>query len=85
MRLTEVEAVALNDAWRSHGGAILRRMLAEQSELPKDELWAIMANKPDTLTGKTALKYAIRSKALTDFKDSVEDELKALNPVGAGR
>lgn len=55
-------------------------MLEEQAREPEAELYEIMAHKPDTLTGKTALKYAIRAKALREFKASVEDEIRILEP-----
>lgn len=83
--MTDEDRQALFSVWNSHGGLILRSMLAEQAQVPKDELWEIMARKPDTLTGKTALKYAIKAKALNDFAESVEDAVRPLNPQGQGK
>lgn len=57
----------------SQVGHELIAMLDEQAKEPEDELYQIMAKKPDTLTGKTALKYAIRAKALRDFKQELHD------------
>ena len=85
MRLTKDDAIALKDAWFSRGGQVLRQILAEQASLPKDELWEIMASKPELLTGGGAIKLAVRSKALTDFQESIEDELRPLNPTGQGK
>ena len=85
MTLSDEERQALRDCWYSYGGTILRRMLSEQAQEPKDELWAIMASKPDTLTGKSALKLAMRSKALHQFAESVQDEVKLLNPHPQGQ
>ena len=48
-------------------------MLDDMAKEPQDELFEIMARKPDSLTGKTALKYAIRAKALRDFKQEILD------------
>jgi len=78
--LTMEERHAIREAWDSHGGMLIRRLLAEQISEPKEVLWDLMSRKPETLTGKVALKHAIRSKALTDFQESIEDELKPLNP-----
>lgn len=64
----------------SQVGHEIMAILDEMAREPKDELWEIMAKKPDTLTGKTALKYAIRSKALTDFKEALADEARAATP-----
>lgn len=60
------------------GWVDIAAMLDEQAREPKDELYEIMAKKPDTLTGKAALKYAIRAKALCDFKESLQDEVRQL-------
>lgn len=48
-------------------------MLDEMAKEPECELYEIMAKRPDSLTGKTALKYAIRAKALRDFKQELYD------------
>lgn len=53
-------------------------ILDERIREPKDRLYAIMGRKPEDLTGKTALKLAIRAKALEDFKEEVLDTQKLL-------
>lgn len=76
--MTDEDRASLAVAWTSTGGRVLRDMLVEQAMEPQSELYEIMARRPDTLTGKTALKYAIRSKALSDFIELVDDEVKIL-------
>lgn len=85
MNLTDNDKVALKDAWLSYGGRLLVKILDEMAQEPKDELWEIMSRKPDTLTGKSAIKLAVRSKALRDFKETVDDTILSLNPQGQGR
>ena len=77
--MTDDDRAALVDAWNSPGGFVLRKMLDDQSAEPKDELWEIMARRPDTLTGKSAVKLASRSKALVDFRESIEAEIARLS------
>lgn len=55
-------------------------MIDEQAQDCAEELLTIMSRKPDTLTGKTAIKLASRRSSLLDFKESVEDEVKVLLP-----
>ncbi len=62
------------------GWSVAMSMLQEQATEAKEELWALMASKPDELTGKKALKLAIRAKALFDFRESLIDEVKILLP-----
>lgn len=61
-------------------------ILEAEAKEPEDELYEIMAKKPDSLTGKTALKYAIKAKALRDFMEILQDEVKLANqPQPANR
>ena len=53
-------------------------MLAEQEAEPREELYAIIGRRPDTLTGKSAVRLAARSAALKDFRESIEDTQKLL-------
>jgi hypothetical protein len=65
----------------------LIEMLKEQISEPKDRLYSIMSSKPDTLTGKSAIKLAATAKALERFKESLEDEIRISNPstrIGQG-
>lgn len=72
-------AKRLQDMMYTPGWRDLETMLNEQAKEPEDELYEIMSKKPDTLTSKTALKYAIRSRALRDFMESLKDEVKLLD------
>lgn len=73
-------AQRIYDTMHSAGWRDISAMLNEAAREPEDELYEIMAKKPDTLTGKTALKYAIKAKALRDFMESLQDIVKILNP-----
>ena len=55
-------------------------LLDSEAKEPEDELYEIMSKKPDTLTGKTALKFAIRAKALRDFKETLLDVARKADP-----
>ena len=74
--MSQERAQRIKEFIGSQVGYEILAMLDEQAKEPQDELWEIMAKKPDSLTGKTALKYAIKSKALNDFKDSLLDEAR---------
>ena len=80
-------AERIRDTMHTPGWQDIAAMLNEQAQEPQDELWEIMAKRPDTLTGRTALKFAIKSKALREFYESLQDELKKANqpqPARAG-
>lgn len=68
----------LQEMMRTPGWLDLVAMLNAQAKEPEDELYEIMAKKPDSLTGKTALKYAIKARSLRDFMESLQDEIKLL-------
>lgn len=48
-------------------------MLHEIAETAEGKLKNLMAKSPDTLTGKTALKYAIRANALRNYLEELQD------------
>jgi len=75
------EAAEIQATLQTPGWQHIEAMLIEQASEPKDELWEIMSRKPDTLTGKSAIRLASRSAALNDFKESVYDRLKILVPT----
>lgn len=54
-------------------------MLNDEAKGAESELVEIMATRPDTLTGKSALKYAIRARALRDFMEMITDEVRLLD------
>lgn len=74
-RAQEIQHTLSTAGWR-HIEAI-RSSLSNDA---REELFELMARKPDTLTGKVALKLAIRSKALSDLKEAIEAELTILIP-----
>lgn len=69
----------IDETMRTPGWRDIAAMLNAQAKEPEDELYEIMSKKPDSLTGKTALKYAIRARALRDFMESLQDEIKLLS------
>ena len=73
-RATRIHATMQTGGWRDISG-----MLIEQAKESEDKLTNMMAKSPDTLTGKTALKYAIRANALRDFLESLLDEVNLLH------
>lgn len=54
-------------------------MLNDEAKGAESELVEIMATRPDALTGKSALKYAIRARALRDFMEMITDEVRLLD------
>ena len=71
---------AMRFAWQSEGGAHIQQLLNEMIAEPREELAHVMATSPDRLTGKLALKYAIRAKALVDFKEEIESQIRVSQP-----
>ena len=62
------------------GMAHIWALLEAQRQDALEALEHIMDAKPEQLTGKTAVKLAARRKALANFRESVEDEVKILVP-----
>ncbi len=73
-------AKRLHDTMQTPGWADAMAMLDEQANEPRDELFDMIARTPDKLTGKTSIRLASRAKALKDYRESLEDEIKILLP-----
>ena len=69
-------AIALAETWASLGGEVLREMLSERIKENKDQLYHLMSSKPDTLTGKAAIRLASRAAALEDLLVDIQDDIK---------
>lgn len=72
-RARRIAATMSSDGW----GDVVE-MLHAQAQESADTLLDLMGRKPDTLTGKTAIKLASRRAALLDFMESLTDEVKLL-------
>jgi hypothetical protein len=70
-------------AWDSPGGLFIRSVLDGHIEDAKERLYRIMATKPETLTGKTAISLAARARALEDFRDTILDEVAPNRQAGS--
>lgn len=68
----------LRDMMNTPGWRDVVTMLNEEAKGAESELCDIMASRPEQLTSQSALKYAIRSRALRDFLESLTDEVKLL-------
>lgn len=69
------------------GFSELMAMLKEQILEPKEKLYHLISTKPEALTGRQSIKLASTAKALENFKESLEDEIKLSNPstrIGQG-
>jgi hypothetical protein len=62
------------------GWGDLSKSLSDSVNDYTDKLLDLMDNKPDTLTGKTAIKYAARRKALITFFEDLRDEVRINAP-----
>lgn len=68
------------------GWAHIEALFDEHIKLPKDELFEIMASKPESVTGKAAFMRAGRSRGCAELLEAIKGELKILLPnrkVGA--
>ena len=74
--MSQERAQRIKEFIGSQVGHEILAMMDEAAKEPEDELYEIMAKKPDSLTGRTAIKYAVRAKALRDFKESLLDEAR---------
>lgn len=77
--MTETEARAVQAILQTPGWAVIKRLANEEIDEAKGALYRLMHSYPDKLTGKSALKYAIRARALEDFLESVEDSRKVVS------
>lgn len=78
--ITKEAAQRIRETMQTAGWADIMGILTEISGDARGQLIGIIARKPDTLTGKTAIRLASRSAALTDFREEVEGALKLLDP-----
>jgi len=62
------------------GWADIAALLDSQAQESREEVFHIMSASPEKLTGKAAIRLASRARALMDFKESISDELKVLEP-----
>lgn len=46
----------------------------------KDEVFQILKSRPESMTGRTAIRMSSRAGALEDLLESIEDEIKILQP-----
>ena len=44
----------------------------------REDFFNLMSSKPETMNLKAAARYAVRAKALEDFRESIEDTQKML-------
>lgn len=79
------KAQRIYDTMHTPGWPDIEAILDEMSGGPKEELWDIMSRKPDTLTGRTAIAKANRSRGLSDFKEELYALVGPLNPKGQGK
>ena len=77
--------LAIRDTIQTPGWAHIEAMLLEQSAEPKDELYEILSSaRGDSIELTTARRLATRAKALQDFRESIYDRIKVLNPTREG-
>lgn len=74
------QAQAIKSILQSGAAHHLWAMLDEMVADDTNNLIGIIAKRPDTLTGKTAIRLASRAQALKDFKEAVLDTQKILEP-----
>lgn len=86
--MSEDRARRIKETMGTPGWVDIAAMLAEQIQEPQSALMEIIAKRPDTLTGRKSVSLAARSRALIDFRESIEDTQKLLanspQPVRAG-
>jgi len=87
--LTPVQrSLAISEAWNSLGGHLIREILEGMIRDPKEQLFNLVSSsKCESATGKTGIRLGSRARALEDFKETVEDEIRAGTPqprIGAG-
>jgi len=78
--VTRPEAEAIRYCLQSPGWLHIQKMIDDEIQTNRDELSELMAKNPDKLTGKTAIKYAVRARALEDLKEEIFGSQKLLAP-----
>ena len=79
------KAQRIYDTMHTAGWPDIVEILDEMIEAPRVQLFDLMAHKPDSLTGKTAISKASRSRGLSDFKEELFAIVAPLNPQGQGQ
>ena len=77
-------AKRLFDTMQTPGWSDAMSILTDFADEASNEIFEMIAHSPDKLTGKTAIKYAARARALRDYKEAVESEIKLLLPTPRG-
>lgn len=72
MNISDDEAGVLRDFMNHPGYALAIGILESMKAEARDEVMHTMAHKPETLTGRTAIKYAARAAALQDYREELE-------------
>lgn len=76
--MTREAAMRIRDALQGSGWRDIQALFREHIDEPRKKLAHLMAHDPDKLTGKTALKYAIRASAIEDLLEEIFDSQKIL-------
>ena len=62
------------------GWVDISALAVELISAAKDEAYQILKSRPESMTGRTAIRLSSRAGALEDFLESVADEIKILQP-----
>ena len=71
-------ALRLRDTMNSAGWPDMVTLLDGMISYEQEAVMDAMASRPDTLTGKAAIRHASRAKALKDFKQEILDSQQLL-------
>jgi hypothetical protein len=74
-RAQRLKSLMLQPGW-----ADLIKSKDEEVAKNTDALLSMMDSKPETLTGKTAIRYASKRKALISFFEDLSDEVRINAP-----
>ena len=83
--MTRPEAEAIRYCLQSPGWLHIQKMIDDEISENRVELERLMSKDPDKLTGKTAIKYAVRARALSDLKEQILDSQRILQSERTGR
>ncbi len=78
-------AKRIADTLSTPGWQDIEAIRSGMAEEYRQDLYHMISTTPDKLTGKAAVRLASKAKALEEFRESVEDELKVLAPRPKGR
>lgn len=74
-RAVRIQATINTPGWRDIVTIIDASILEAQ-----EEVLGLMLRTPEKLTGKAAIRIAAKARALKDFMETIEDEVKILSP-----